>query len=115
MLSVIDATTDSVISTVTVGNNPVSFGNFISTYTINGIISLDTTPIDVEMYPNPATDNIQIQSSIQINKIEIVDITGRNIYSTTNKTIDCSSFAKGVYFAKVETAKGVIEKKFIKL
>jgi hypothetical protein len=76
----------------------------------------------VSLYPNPVSDNLYIQSALQIKNIEITDITGRMLYTTTFKTIDCSGFAKGVYFVKivvsdaepVETEKGVVVKKFVK-
>ena len=69
---------------------------------------------NVEVYPNPVTDNLQIQTTLQIKEIEITDITGRLLYTTTAKTINCSSFAKGVYFIKVTTSEGAVVKKFIK-
>ena len=64
--------------------------------------------------PNPVIDNLQIKTDLQINTIEITDITGRLIYTTTSKTIDCSNFSKGVYYVKVQTDKGIAVKKFIK-
>ena len=66
------------------------------------------------IFPNPASENFQIQTALQIMDIEITDITGRLLYTTTSKTIDCSSFAKGIYFIRIETGKGVVIKKFLK-
>ena len=60
----------------------------------------------VSLYPNPVTDNLQIQTTLPIKEIEITDITGRLLYTTTAKTINCSSFAKGVYFITLTTEKG---------
>ena len=87
--------------------------NFVQSI-ITGITK--TTGINnlVSLYPNPVTDNLQIQTTLQINKAEITDITGRLLYITTSKTIDFSSFAKGVYFVRVTTEKGIAVKKFIK-
>ena len=50
------------------------------------------------IYSNPVTDNLQIQTTFQINEIAITDIAGKLLYTTSYKTINCSSFAKGVYF-----------------
>ena len=68
----------------------------------------------VSVYPNPVTNNLQIQTALQINHIEITDITGRLLYTTTSTTIDCNSFAKGIYFVRVKTEKGTIIKRFVK-
>jgi len=57
---------------------------------------------------------LQIQTALQIKSIDVLDITGRLIYTTTAKTIDCSSFASGVYFIKATTSEGAVVKKFIK-
>jgi len=68
----------------------------------------------VSLYPNPVTDNLQIQTALQIKNIKITDITGRLLYTTTSKIIDCSGFAKGIYFISIETGKGIVVNKFIK-
>jgi hypothetical protein len=57
---------------------------------------------------------LQIQTTLPIKEIAITDITGRLLYTTTAKTINCSSFANGVYFIKATTEKGVVVKKVIK-
>jgi hypothetical protein len=57
---------------------------------------------------------LQIQTALQIKSIDVLDITGRLIYTTTAKTIDCSNFAKGVYFITLTTENGKAVKKFIK-
>jgi hypothetical protein len=68
----------------------------------------------VSFYPNPVTYNLQIQTALQIKSIAITDITGRLLYTTTAKTINCNSFAKGVYFITLTTANGKAVKKFVK-
>ena len=80
-----------------------------------GIIENNVKEEVIKIFPNPVTDNFQIQTSLKIKNIEITDITRRTILTTTNKTIDCSSFAKGVYFVKVKTENGEAVEKFIKL
>jgi len=68
----------------------------------------------VSIYPNPVTNNLQIQTLLQVNNVEITDITGKLLYTTNTKTINCNSFAKGVYFIKVYFEKGNVIKKFEK-
>jgi PKD repeat protein len=68
----------------------------------------------ISIYPNPVTDNLQIQTTLPIKVIAITDITGRLLYTTTAKTINCSRFAKGVYFITLTTDEGKTVKKFVK-
>jgi hypothetical protein len=68
----------------------------------------------ITLFPNPVTNNLQIQTPLKIDNIEITDIAGRLLYTTTSKTIDCSGFTRGVYFVKVGTFEGIAVKKFIK-
>jgi hypothetical protein len=77
-------------------------------------ISVNELADRINVYPNPTTGNLQIQTSMQIKNIEITDITGRLLYTTSVKTIDCSNFARGVYFIRATTEKGIAVKKFIK-
>jgi hypothetical protein len=82
---------------------------------IEGIKEINNNANNITVYPNPVTDNLQIQTDVPIKEIEITDITGRLLYTTTaTKTINCSSFAKGVYFIKATTEKGIVVKKFVK-
>ena len=91
-----------------------------STVTLNLIISPCTGIAEnsfasaINIFPNPVIDNLQIQTALQIKGIEITDITGRLLFTTTAKTINCSSFAKGVYFITLTTEKGKAVKKFVK-
>ena len=86
-----------------------------SCYTISTVgIAENSLSGAISIYPNPVTDNLQMQTTLQIKNLVVTDITGRPIYTTASKTIDSSSFANGVYFIRAITEKGVIVKKFIK-
>jgi len=65
------------------------------------------------IYPNPSNTDLQIQTDLQIHSISITDFTGKVIYTTTSKKIDCSGFAKGVYLIKVITNDGIGIKKLL--
>ena len=77
-------------------------------------IKINDLSNQIKLYPNPVIDNFQIQTSLPIKNIEITDITGKMDYTTINKTINCSGFAKGVYFVKVFTEKGIKVEKVVK-
>ncbi len=69
------------------------------------------------IYPNPASDVIQVKSSTEaIHSISITDILGKTIYSEANidtqlKSIDVSGFPEGLYFV---TLNNQVTKKIIK-
>jgi hypothetical protein len=71
----------------------------------------------INIFPNPATDNITIVTP-QKSEIEISNIQGRiikNITSKGNKTsVDILEFPNGIYVVKVKNEKGAVVEKFIK-
>jgi uncharacterized protein YjdB len=70
---------------------------------------------DVLIYPNPASDHINIQSSlIKIHKVYLTDISGKVLYSTNQVlSINIEEYTNGIYILKFETDKGVVFKKLI--
>jgi Leucine-rich repeat (LRR) protein len=65
----------------------------------------------VSIYPNPTTSTINIKSDYTIQSIEIYDVQGRVLQTqVTNEkqtTIDLAQKAKGIYFIKINTEKGM--------
>ena len=84
----------------------------------NGFNTFSAKSNDYLLYPNPAKNNITLETTQQTASIDITNIQGQlieNLATTGNKTnIDVSSLAKGMYFVKVKTEKGVAVKKFVK-
>jgi len=70
------------------------------------------------VFPNPATDKINIKCNTTIKSVELYDVQGRILeVLTANKMatqMDLSSKAKGVYFVKITTEKGKKVQKIIK-
>jgi hypothetical protein len=69
------------------------------------------------MYPNPATQLVNISSDVVINKVEVYNVIGKKVLSTkdlTNKTLDISSLSSGIYTVKLTSGKSVALKKLIK-
>ncbi len=61
----------------------------------------------LDVYPNPTTDFINVQTKNTISKINIVDMTGKSIFKQYNidkpsQRIDVSKFTPGIYLIKVE-------------
>lgn len=59
----------------------------------------------VTLYPNPAKNHITIESRVNLNKIEILDLTGKfvreiKVSSSLAQTIDITDLNSGVYFVR---------------
>jgi len=70
---------------------------------------------DINLYPNPAESYVIIISYIEIQEVQISDITGKIVYSETikdqEKQIAVDYFDPGMYFVRIYTQQGVIVKK----
>lgn len=68
------------------------------------------------LYPNPATNVLNIESSIAFSSIQICDIHGRivSLSEKSSKAIDLSSLSSGVYWIRLLSDDGDIIKRFIK-
>ncbi|WP_160114012.1 PKD domain-containing protein [Aquimarina sp. AU119] len=72
----------------------------------------------ITIYPNPAKDRLSIESSSKMQLIELYSITGRRIYyksglNTSSHTIQTLDYPDGMYFAKIHTSRGHINKKLL--
>lgn len=66
--------------------------------------------LDLQVFPNPATDVVFVRADQIIQNLKIYSNTGQLIkYLEVNKTsssIDLSGFTKGIYFLRVESSQG---------
>ena len=77
---------------------------------------LDENVIDgVAVYPNPATNFIKIdvdtQLSASVQCVDIYNVTGQLVISSTETEINVSELESGIYFVNILTEKGVFVKK----
>jgi len=96
--------------------------NFQLTGTLNftyieetGISEIKDTSITI--YPNPVKAILIVNNeNLIINKVGIVNLSGKVIYQFNNSRnqVDVSALLKGIYFVKIETDKGIVTKKFVK-
>ena len=74
---------------------------------------------DISVYPNPSSGKFTLQSAIGIYEIEIYNVLGERIYTTTNLSqsssneIDLSYAPKGIYFVKIYDGSRVYNKKVV--
>jgi hypothetical protein len=91
-------------------------------YTLNGNISadqeLESNPLWI--YPVPVKLQIhwEIQSVAEVEIIEVMDVTGKIIYTDYPKQnqgeIQCANFTPGVYFIQVKSGDRIFQRKFQK-
>ena len=84
-----------------------------STTDMNEIIEKTT-----EIYPNPATDNINIVSYAElINSVEVYNLSGQKVISkqvrATTTKLKTNNLAKGVYIVDIKTKVSSVKKKII--
>jgi hypothetical protein len=101
--------------------------SLVATFTITqlgygtGINTIDTSNNSILIYPNPANDQITIESASLNYKDEIISIYNiqgqlvKTFTAISNKTIvDISGFQSGLYFVKVKTDVSTEVRKFMK-
>jgi len=112
---------------------PDSTTTYILEQTICGNVSYDTVMVSVygtsiesytkdgkgiTLYPNPATNTLNIESSTKFSQLLISDILGNVVIrqQVYNKavSVDVSGLGKGLYFVKLVGEKGFVVKRFLK-
>jgi hypothetical protein len=68
--------------------------------------------LNVNVYPNPATDYVNIQTNFEIKNLKVVNYVGQVVFDQNigqiNYQINTSGFVSGMYFVQIETLEGVI-------
>ncbi|MCL1850105.1 MAG: T9SS type A sorting domain-containing protein, partial [Bacteroidetes bacterium] len=98
--------------------NSISSGEY--TLGIGKDLNIKEWENNIKVYPNPTTGELRITNyKLRITNVEIFDVYGRKILShtahrTPNTVLDISDFSTGIYFVKITTEKGIMNKKIIK-
>jgi len=82
---------------------------------IDGLSSIKTQEnASVNIYPNPALNFLNINSSETLLSCEVFNMMGQTVFKINEniKTIDLSNFNKGIYTIKLYTQKGSFTQKF---
>ena len=89
------------------------------------VIRLDGSTIaNLDVYPNPSRDlfNVSFTSEdMQDLELRVINVVGEVVYTDNleqfvgeyTKSIDLSTYTKGVYFLEITTNNGVVNKKLI--
>lgn len=84
-----------------------------------GIDAVVVDAVEVKMYPNPADNEINIETQSDIESIDVWSLSGAKMLGIgavgdNNTTVDVSSLAAGNYIVTIRTADGVAAKQLIK-
>jgi len=79
-----------------------------------GVTSVNdiTANLNVSLYPNPATDFVNIETNFEIKNLKVVNYVGQVVFNQeinqVNYQINTSNFGTGMYFVQIENAEGVV-------
>ena len=98
--------------------------NTLNVTVITGVRNNSSIINSLELYPNPASQNlnINIQSKQNANaQLRIFDVSGKEMFindikitkGETLQKIDVSNFAKGIYVIQLTDVEGITNAKFV--
>lgn len=66
---------------------------------------------NLNIYPNPANGYIHVETNYELQRIDVYDVTGKLMISSTKTEINVSDLESGIYFVNILTDKGCVTKK----
>ena len=80
-----------------------------------GTSVMELQQADVNLFPNPASNQLQVHANELIEKISITDISGKTVYTVNDNrhqaSLDLSFLSNGLYLIKITTNQGTYTKK----
>ena len=94
------------------GANTSGFDNF-KTSAVETLLAVSDVAkkSTVSVFPNPATDVINVKSENKISQISIYDASGKAVKTTAETAINVENLAKGSYLVSIKYADGTTESK----
>ena len=92
-----------------------SITTYVSENEVTGVVNRPNS--EIKIYPNPATDVLQILSAENINNISVFNVTGRQViaeFKPIDSTMDISGLKQGIYLLRISTDEGINCIRFIK-
>ena len=96
----------------------VTVENYIEVVEVTSIPEKDEMVL--ELYPNPATNQITINNIEKAANVRVYDLNGKLIFTrdfsapTASLTIDLTKYPTGSYIMRVENESGIVSKRFVK-
>jgi len=109
--SVTDRSSSNNNGTIVTNINPYENGVFECSPLA---ISETEAPIEVNVYPNPVSTHLSIDTDAQIESVNIFDLNGTLIQTEKSKEFSVENLANGIYILTITTEKGSTSKRFVK-
>ena len=74
----------------------------------------EQTPINLSIYPNPASSQLTIDTQDQVESIAIYNLMGALVQTETTLSFSVTDLANGIYILKLRTNTGTVNKRFVK-
>ncbi|HOD88932.1 MAG TPA: choice-of-anchor J domain-containing protein [Bacteroidales bacterium] len=98
-------------------NAPIINTSYACPYFTLGIEDVGTNNISAKVFPNPVSNNLNIECEEKIDNLELYDALGKMLIRKKNvldnTSIDVSNLNSGIYILKIRTEKGSGEYKVI--
>ena len=82
-----------------------------------GIFNTTKNTIEVNIYPNPANEFVNIESNEKIISIEIYDVQGKLVFNSYvndfNFTLNVQEFISNIYLVKIKTDLNIYQEKLL--
>ncbi len=98
-------------------NAPIVTNNYVTTIIENMDLNEVNNKLELQIYPNPTNDVVQIKSKMDVLSVEIFDTTGKLIKTSLvkNQSISIKGLEKGIYLLKLNFSDNTaVTKKLIK-
>lgn len=90
-------------------------GSWMIRVYIEGEESISELNSSLNIFPNPAKDQLFIETEAEIEEVNIYDVYGRQMTTVYDQqTVNVSELSNGVYFVKVKSENNEVVKRFIK-
>lgn len=98
---------NGAIDDLKIYNYAITDTQVLNLFTNNSLLSsqnFNQNNLQVALYPNPATDILNIEMTSEVKSVEIYSLQGQKVMTSTQKQINVSSLSKGMYLIKVTDA-----------
>ena len=87
--------------------SPTEISNLYN-YNVLSFSDFNQNSLEVEMYPNPVNDVLNIEIENEIKSVEIYNIQGQKVLQSSNKQIETNSLNSGIYMVRIEDVNGAV-------